>query len=148
MKNDNYTYLNIRLTPDLVEKLIQGMADGQLENQNLANIQFQSTQSDSETLLKAIDLARNKSEKLLKVRIKIKNLLTTDHQKALSELKNCLVEHCDSYDSSILLLAKFNRILQAAYQGQITFQDAELEFSKIDNAVIFTLKNLTEDDLA
>ena len=75
MKNDNYTYLNIRLTPDLVEKLIQGMTNGQLENQSLTNIEFPSTQSDSEALLKAIDLAINKSEKLSKVRIKIKSLL-------------------------------------------------------------------------
>lgn len=86
-------------------------------------------------------------ESLFLLRVRIKDILIVDLEKALVALKLCLRPDCEAYDEIVISLERCNRINKALQKGIIPFQEADLLFNQIVNSCIFTINNLKETDL-
>jgi len=87
------------------------------------------------------------SEKKAKLKSKIKEILQKDSLKALEELRNSIIEDNPLFNQVILSIATYNRINKFLLSGTINFQDAHQEFTKIDNAILYMIDEVEEEDL-
>lgn len=148
MQDENITYLKIPLTAEIAEKLGIAIRFGKLNNQDVVDYDFNSNNPHKVlNVTGLVNKENNKNEMLLNLRTEIKEFIIFDLGKALTEFKKRLETHSSTFDSIILLLAKFNRIGQSRHQGLIAFQEAELEFTKIENAVMYMVNNLEKDEI-
>lgn len=149
MPENNITYLHIPLTPEVTEKLGIAIRAGKLGDKEIVDYNFESTNTENiSPIQKAIDFQKNQSQRLSQFKIQIKDFLSFDLEKALLEFKNRLLENSKTYDSIILLMAKYRRIGNVNNKGIIAFQEAELEITKIENAVMYMVNNITEEEIS
>jgi Effector-associated domain 11 len=87
----------------------------------------------------SLDLTRIKSE--------FKELVIEDVGQALKIIKEKLTHHTAAYDALIILYSRFNRINRSVQQNTIEFSVADIELSKLENALIYLINNLTQEDL-
>lgn len=86
-------------------------------------------------------------ENLTELKIQVKDILVADIEKALLTLKQHLRPDVEAYDEIIIALERTNRINRALQKGLIQFQEADMLLNQIVNAVVFTINNLSENDL-
>jgi hypothetical protein len=87
------------------------------------------------------------NDKIKALRSKVKNLLEKDTLKALQELKKQLKEDCPIFNEVIILIATYNRTHKYLLKGTINYQEALIEFNKVDNSVILMTDEIETDDL-
>lgn len=148
MSKDKITYLNIPLTPDIADKLGINLDSRKLDDKEILNLEFEA--GNSQKFINAslqFDKEINSNEKLNRYKYEIKEFLVSDLKKAIDRFKEILKNHSDTFDSIILLAAKNHRINQAKHKNVISFQEAEIEISKIENAVMYMVNNMNEDEL-
>lgn len=148
MKKKKAAFLDVKLSADLVEKLYREVLSGLGEQGVVPEIESPDVDSEPFVLNRAVE--KNlpaPSHRLKEAKSAIKNLLLNDLEKALSELRTLLDPNSLSFDSVVLLTGKFYRISSAYHSGQIDFQTAELEFTKIGSAVMYMVNKLEEDEL-
>ncbi len=86
-------------------------------------------------------------ETLTELKVRIKDILINDLEKALLAMKEHLRPEAEAYDETIIALERCNRINKALQKGLIPFQEADTLLNQIVNAVVFTINNLEEADL-
>jgi hypothetical protein len=86
-------------------------------------------------------------ETLTELKVRIKDILINDLEKALLTMKEHLQPDAEAYDETIIALERCNRINKALQKGLIPFQEADTLLNQIVNAVVFTINNLEEADL-
>ena len=149
MDQDKVTYVNIPLTPELIDKLGLSLQSGRYNDKEILNLEFESPKPKNVGIyFDELEAERNANKLLSNVKSDIKNLISENKlEKALADLKNKLVLHSQSFDSIILLLAKLRRINEYRHQNIITFQQIEIEMSKIENAIMFMINNLNGEEI-
>jgi len=148
MSKEKITYLNIPLTPDIANKLGIDLNSRKYEDKDIMSLEFETTNSQKFIVAsQQIDEEISSNVKLNEYKNEIKEFLITDLKKAIERLREILKNHSDTFDSIVLLAAKNNRVNQARHKNIISFQDAELEISKIENAVMYMVNNMTENEL-
>lgn len=84
---------------------------------------------------------------LIVIKTEFKELVIEDVGQALKIVKDKLLPHTSAYDTLVILYARFNRINRSLQQNIVEFSIADLEMSKLENAFIYLINNLTQDDL-
>jgi Effector-associated domain 11 len=142
MENEKYTLLNIRLSPESAEKLFEAVALGKLEGQNVFDFVFESTDTVEKTPTLPV-----KNEILISLQKQIKQLLMSDLEETMRTFLGRLNEESECYDKTILFISKYKRVKQSQMQGLITFQEAELEITRIENGIIYLVNELKMSEL-
>ena len=77
----------------------------------------------------------------------MKELLINGFENAIKEFKFILESNSQTYDDIIGLQTRYNRISKEFKNGLIKFEIADLAKTNIENAFIYIVNNLNENDL-
>ena len=94
-----------------------------------------------------ITLDYNNSKKLISTRSNIKKIIEKDVLKALQTFKKSIKTDSSVYNEITLLITAHNRTHQYLTKGLIKYEDALIEFARVDNTLLLLLDNLEEEDL-
>lgn len=137
--------LILELSPELAIQLYAAFHQSELNQEETRRQirQFLQNPSAEDNLLlpteTSIDLTRIKTE--------FKELVVEDVGQALKIIKEKLTHHTASYDTLIILFSRFNRINRSMQQNILEFSVADIELSKLENALIYLINNLVQEDL-
>jgi len=89
----------------------------------------------------------DQSKKLISIRNKIKKIIQKDVIKALQTFRDTIKEGSSVYNEVTLLIAAYNRTHKYLTKGLIKFEDASIEFARVDNTLLLLVDDLEESDL-
>jgi hypothetical protein len=145
---------NIEIPAELAIKLLSTLLSDKYKNPNLIDLVDSNTLQSDELMdyiselenitLKVSDI----NDTLKQIRADTKELLTQDVLKALKFLRGKIGKTTETYDSIVLLTARYNRILKYFNKNLIDFQASELEIAKIENAILHIVNNLNDSDIS
>lgn len=140
-----HSRLILELSPELAMQLYAAFQKNQLNQEEARNQvrQFLQNSSAEENL----NLPEESPIDLWAIKSEFKELIIEDIGQALKIVKEKLIAHTSSYDTLVILYARYNRVNRSLQQNVIDFQMADLEMSKLENAFIYLVNNLLAEDL-
>lgn len=146
--------LGINLTSEMVEAILKnnGKFDS-IETKELTSKLINLIQSTSprienisiaeiEALVQKYD-----SVEMRQLKLRVKEILEKDTIKAMKELKKRLKDDCSLFDDITGLIARYNRMDKYLHKGTIKYNDAHMEFTKIDNSIMMMVNEIGKEDL-
>jgi hypothetical protein len=141
------------LEPNLIEELLKKHMGGGDENGSFEskkngsayasiNIEDILLRTNIQGLINELD-----SQEIKNLKVKVKDLLEKDTIKALKYIKSKIMEDSSLFDDITGLIARYNRIDKYLNKGLVSYAEAHLEFTKIDNSVIMIINEIDKQDL-
>jgi Effector-associated domain 11 len=140
-----HSRLILELSPELASQLFAAFQKNQLSEEEARSQVRQFLQNSSAE--ESLNLPEEITIDLLTIKNEFKELIIEDIGQALKVGKEKLILHTSSYDTLVILYARYNRVNRSLQQNIIDFQTADLEMSKLENAFIYLVNNLLADDL-
>lgn len=86
-------------------------------------------------------------QELFNLKKELKELLIKSFDNSIEKLKGALITHSPAYDDIIALQSRYNRINNYFQKGLIDFTETDKEIIKIENAYIYIINNLEDEEL-
>jgi len=87
------------------------------------------------------------AESLENLKYRLKELMITDLEKTLFEIKNVLRPDSKKYDHIVMLIVRYKRYKELNQHGLIPFQEAGLEHRTITNSAMMMINSLKAEYL-
>jgi hypothetical protein len=144
--------ISIELPANLAEQLYNAFSKGEISKSEAQSKIANFITTSQKDRFQAIDenlylTVKSENEVLNKIKIEAKELLIADLENALKLVKLKLKPHTQTFDDIIGLFARYNRINKFLHKGVIDFHTADLEITKIENAVIFIVNGLNSSEI-
>lgn len=137
---------NILLPDNLVREFANFLAEKISENK-VQGLALSSNRYDLIDEEQIIADRFKKKEEIFKLKKELKELLIKSFDNSIEELKRLLITHSPVYDDIIGLQSRRNRINNCFQKGLIDFTEADKEIIKIENAYIYIINNLEDEEL-
>lgn len=86
-------------------------------------------------------------QELFNLKKELKELLIKSFDNSIEKLKGTLITHSPAYDDIIALQSRYNRINNYFQKGLVGFTETDKEIIKIENAYIYIINNLEDEEL-
>jgi hypothetical protein len=138
---------NIKIPLKLAEELLAAIISNRLKEKSMSDVESDTQDYQIVELNDLEEYLTDSNNKLKEFQLNMKDLITQDLLKALVELRKIVDESSDTFNTIILITARYNRINKYFHKNLIDFQAVETEMAKIENAVLFLVDNLDKSIL-